>query len=50
MRLFVLPDNILTCCTQVLEGYDLCEQLQNVEVGAGARPKKPITIQSSGKL
>lgn len=35
---------------QVTEGYDLCQKLQNVEVGAGARPRQPITIADSGKL
>lgn len=32
------------------EGFDLCQQLQNVEVGQGSRPRQPITIASSGKL
>lgn len=35
---------------QVMEGYDICQKLQNVEVGAGARPRQPITIMDSGKL
>ena len=40
----------LSTCLQVLEGFDICQDLQNVEVGAGARPRQPITIKSSGKL
>lgn len=35
---------------QVEEGFDLCQQLQNVEVGQGSRPRQPITIASCGKL
>ena len=35
---------------QVDEGFDLCQRLQNVEVGQGARPRQPITIASCGKL
>ena len=40
----------LSPCLQVLEGFDICQDLQNVEVAAGARPRQPITIKSSGKL
>ncbi|KAL0029406.1 hypothetical protein WJX77_005097 [Trebouxia sp. C0004] len=35
---------------QVVEGFDLCQQLQNAEVGQGSRPRQPITVASCGKL
>lgn len=35
---------------QVLEGFEFCQKLQSVEVGAGSRPRQPITITNSGKL
>ena len=35
---------------QVLEGFEFCQKLQSVEVGAGSRPRQPVTITDSGKL
>lgn len=35
---------------EVLEGYDVVEQIENVPKGAGDKPSKPVTILKSGEL
>ena len=35
---------------EVLEGYDIVDQIQNVEKGASDTPKKTVKIADSGEL
>ncbi|KAJ9645179.1 Peptidyl-prolyl cis-trans isomerase B [Coniosporium apollinis] len=35
---------------EVLEGYDVVEKIENVDKGAGDKPKKPVKIAKSGEL
>lgn len=35
---------------EVLEGYEICEAIENVPKGAGDKPAKPIKIVKSGEL
>jgi len=35
---------------EVLEGYEIIEQIENVPKGAGDRPSKPVKIVKSGEL
>ena len=35
---------------EVLEGYEIVDQIENVPKGSGDRPSKPVTIAKSGEL
>jgi peptidyl-prolyl cis-trans isomerase B (cyclophilin B) len=35
---------------EVLEGYEVVEQIENIPKGSGDRPSKPVTIAKSGEL
>ena len=35
---------------EVLEGYEIVDQIENVPKGSGDRPSKPVTIVKSGEL
>jgi peptidyl-prolyl cis-trans isomerase B (cyclophilin B) len=35
---------------EVLEGYEVVEQIENVPKGSGDRPAKPVKIAKSGEL
>ena len=35
---------------EVLEGYEIVEQIENVPKSAGDKPNSPVTIKKSGEL
>jgi peptidyl-prolyl cis-trans isomerase B (cyclophilin B) len=35
---------------EVLEGYEVVDQIENVPTGAGDKPSKPVKIAKSGEL